>query len=247
MNSSLRSISHNQQSLKCGKHYVSFSFLHSFFVWVSPVMMKTQNYLRSSMDRVALLVSQAGPDAYQILLLLVVSSKEAWSNNRFRFGIAVGMMAFHAWKCHSFFDINVRDYNFYYINWVFYFHEIRPYMCGIFLATGFFIAAPMKWGFKWWSLPVVIFCGTQIYEMSNYHDYSDFHKQMPDWQFFTVFAFAVVSMYFSMNYLLYRKYHLKDGNAARVMGIMQLDIPWDEKKKHLETLKEEMENYNARI
>jgi hypothetical protein len=52
----------------------------------------------------------------------------------------------------------------------------------------------------------------------------------------------------AMDYLCYRKYHLRDGNLARIKGIISApNIPAEQKLAHLETLIAERENYNNRV
>jgi hypothetical protein len=180
--------------------------------------------------------------------LLLQSVKEVLSNKRLMSGLVVGLVAFPAWKCHLFFDIKERIEGFYYVNWVFYFNTIRAYLCGIFIATGFFIAAPQKWKFRWWALPVVIFCATEIYEESFYDHWTDFYNSMPLWQEMTLIAVSIVPFFFSVDYLVYRKYHLKDGNLARIIGLIKAPgLTADQKMVHLEKLAEECENFNARV
>jgi hypothetical protein len=165
-----------------------------------------------------------------------------------RLGVVVGMVAFPAWKCHLFFDINQEIDGFYYVNWAVYFNTIRAYICGIFIAIGFFIAAPQKWKFKWWALPLVIFCATEIYEQSFYDHWTDFYNSMPLWQEMTLIIVSIVPFFFSIDYLVYRKYHLKDGNMARIIGLIKAPgLTADQKMVHLEKLVEECENFNARI
>lgn len=183
-----------------------------------------------------------------ILVILLQSAKELVSNKRLRLGVVVGMVAFPLWRCHLFFDINQEIEGFYYVNWVFYFNTIRPFLCGIFLATGFFIAAPQKWAFRWWALPVVIFCATEIYQQSFYTHWTDFYNSMPAWQQMTLMVVSIVPFFFSIDYLVYRKYHLKDGNIARIIGIIRTPgISADQKMTYLEKLADESENFNARV
>jgi hypothetical protein len=162
-------------------------------------------------------------------------------------GLWVSMVAFPLWKCHLLFDINDRIADFYYVNYAFYFNTIRAYLCGIFLATGFFIAAPQKWAFRWWAVPVVIFCGTEIYAESFYTHWTDFYQGMPSWQVISVALFSVPALYLSIDYLAYRKYHLKDGNVARFIGVIKMPGDADTKMNLLEKLVKESEQYNARV
>jgi hypothetical protein len=176
-----------------------------------------------------------------------VAVTEAWTNKRFRVGVCVGLVALPAWKCYLFFDINTEIEGFYFVNWVYFLHQIRWQLAGIFISLGGFIALPTKVGFRWVSLPIFLFCATEIYQISGYDHYTDFYKAMPDWQIVTLILSCALAIHLSANYLIYRKYHLKDGNAARLTGILMLPIPWEEKRKHMEKLLEEMENYNSRI
>jgi len=173
---------------------------------------------------------------------------EAWTNNRLRVGMLVGLVAVPSWYCHLLFSIDTRIEGFYYVNFAFYFNTIRPYLAGIFLATGVFIAAPQKWQFRWWALPVVVFCVTEIYAESFYTKWSDFYEIMPGWQVWIIGIFAVPALYFSLNYLAYRKYHLKDGTAARLIGIVKTPgISLEQKMDIMESLVKESENFNSRI
>lgn len=190
-------------------------------------------------------ISQDGRIAYNSL---TVSLLECWSNPRLRAGILVGLVAFPAWKSHLFFDHSARDYDFYYINYAFYFNTIRAYLAGIFLCIGFFIAAPLKWKFKWWALPVVVFCITEIYAESYYTHWTDFYQPMPAWQTSLIMLFCMPALFFSIDYLVYRKYHLKDGNLSRIDGIIKAPgIGWEQKGKYLEQLMEERKDFNSRI
>jgi hypothetical protein len=138
--------------------------------------------------------------------------------------------------------------DFYYVNYAFYFNTIRAYMCGILVATGAFVAMPQKWAFRWWALPVVVFCSTEIYAESYYTDWTDFYQAMPGWQVWLIIVSSVVPAYLSLNYLAYRKYHLKDGTAARLIGVARMKGMSPEQKCDLmEKLALEAETFNERI
>jgi hypothetical protein len=50
------------------------------------------------------------------------------------------------------------------------------------------------------------------------------------------------------DYLCYRKYHLRDGNLARIKGMIKAPgITAEEKLVHLDKLIAERENYNNRV
>lgn len=207
--------------------------------------------LKISSLRDALQIFPDGLIASQMKVIkssLLVSVKEAWTNKRLRVGLMVGLVALPSWRGHLFFNMEERIPDFYYVNYAFYFNTIRAYVCGIFLVTGFFIAAPQKWAFRWWALPVFILCATEIWCESFYNHWTDFYKEMPDWQVWAVVIFCAPAFFFSMNYLVYRKYHLKDGNAARIIGIAKSPgLTWEEKGVNLDKLVKESEQYNSRI
>lgn len=230
-----------QQPLSCLRRLYSdfLSFLHLFLGRAEMILTKK---LKTWNKPAALQIWKDGLSVCQTGLY------EAWSNKRTRVGVCVGLVALPAWKCYLFFDINARYTDFYYVNYVFYFNTIRAYLTGIFLATGFFIAAPTKWSLRWWTLPVVVFCATEIYQQSNYHHWSDFYNAMPSWQLYTILTVTIVPLFLSLNYLAYRKYHLKDGNIARVHGIIKTPgIDAETKMKYLNELVKESEQFNARI
>ncbi len=221
-----------------------FSRLQS---WGSSVSMHVQMTRFPNFDlQAALLIFLDFLAAY--LTRLSNASKEAWINKRFRVGVLVGLVAFPAWKSHLFFDINTRIDYWYYTNYVFYFNSIRFFLAGIFLTIGGFLVAPQKWAFRWFALPILLLCVTEIYERSYYDDYMDFQQAMPTWQVAVIGLSTILPFCFAIDYLIYRKYHLHDGNVARVKGIIKTPgIDVNKKMELLEQLIEESENYNARI
>lgn len=117
-----------------------------------------------------------------------------------------------------------------------------------FVMVGGFIAMPQKWSFRWWALPFAFFSITEIYDRYFYDDYLDFQQGLPAWRFVGIVSLCVPAVLFSMDYLLYRKYHLKDGNSMRVKGIIRTPgVDADKKMNILESLMVEQENFNARI
>lgn len=190
---------------------------------------------------------------------LVISLKEFFSNKRLVSGAFLITLGIPSWICYQWFgDPAVRLENFwskYYVNWTWYLITIRPYLTGFFVSTGFFIALPQKWAYKWWLIPTAFFCASELYRVSVFTNYSNWYTPfpwyqmfMPSWQALVVFILAVPAFYLSMNYTLYRKYHLKDGTVCRVKGIVQAPkIQIEVRYKNLESLIEESENFNARI
>jgi hypothetical protein len=239
----------NQQPLKqkCEEHYSGLHWLPYYSLRFLVATRQSMKNLKSSITQVALPICLGGLDASQMHQILATTVSEVWSNKRFRLGVFVGLVAIPAWFSHLFFNISARMDGFYYVNYVFYFNTIRPYMAMFFMVTGFFIAAPQKWKFKWFALPIAVFCLSEIISQSFYTSWQDFYNPMPMWEYSLIMVVSMPALFASADYLLYRKYHLKDGTAARVIGILNLPIDWEQKKIHLENLRKEMENFNARV
>jgi hypothetical protein len=184
----------------------------------------------------------------QVIQAVWTTTNEALSNPRFLCGVGIFLVAPWAYWCYRLFDIDARDYDWYYRNYAIYFNTIRAELAGIFIFLGGFIAMPQKWAIRWWAVPIVIFCVTNIYVISNITHWTQFYNTMPSWQVWAVTVTCVPALFFTANYFLYRKYHLKDGNLARVYGIIKAPgIPAELKVKLLEDLIHERENYNARV
>jgi hypothetical protein len=196
-------------------------------------------------------ISRDGRVAFQIpqlVALLKNAITEFWTNKRLRLGFMIGVVAVPSWMSHLFFDIDARIDGFYYVNYVFYFNTIRGYLAFFFITTGFFVAMPQKWALRWWLVPVAIFCASEVYRVSQFDFWKDFYTDYPSWQMFLVFGLSVPALYVSINYMLYRKYHLKDGTSARLIGVVKCPgISVEEKMKMMEKLVEESEEFNARI
>lgn len=236
---------HQQPPLICEKQKTFFGLSSSSLQQLFSLLIARTKSLRNLSSMAVLQTYQAGLAAFQSRLRLALN--EAWVNRRFRTGVIIGLLAIPAWKSHLFFDIDQRIEGFYYVNYVFYFNTIRPFLSGLFLAIGFFICAPQKWSFKWLALPVAIFCASEIYAESLYTDYTDFYQSMPAWQGTLIGLFCLPALFFSVDYLVYRKYHLKDGTIARMKGIIAAPgISAADKMRLLEDQSLELENFNQR-
>lgn len=235
---------HNSKPL-CERLSKFWHSLLSFLRW--PQCLAQTLWRNLKQKPAARLTSLVGP-LVSLTPRIHLSLKEAWTNKRFRTGVLFLSLAPFMYWGYRFCDINERNFDWYFINNAFYLNTIRQELAGIFLALGFFIAAPQKWAFRWFAIPVVVFCVTEIWLISGYTDWKDFYQAMPDWQVLVIAATCIPAMFFSFNYLLYRKYHLKDGNTARISGILRAPgLTTEQRFRLLEQLIEEQENFNARV
>jgi hypothetical protein len=239
-------INNNHLKEECEDYFNTHS-LQSYWSRLLAATRQMMMSLKSSGTQVVHQIYPAGLDAYQMRQIIVTAVNELWSNKRTRIGFVVGLLAVPSWFSQFFFDINARYDWFYYVNWVFYFNTIRAYLVILFISVGGFLILPTKVGYRWIAAPLTAFACIEIYEQSLYTDYTDFYKAMPDYEPWTLIVLSAFALVMVVNYLCYRKYHLKDGNAARVIGVLRMDVSWEMKKELLLKLKEESENYNNRI
>jgi len=140
---------------KCESTLQKFYLLPSLFRQLASLLVKTRQKISGLTD--ARLIFQVGLSVSPLTRRISLSLNEVWTNKRLRIGVLVGMVAFPAWKCHLFFDINERIPDFYYVNYVFYFNTIRGYLAFFFILLGGFIAMPQKWAFRWFTIPFAVF------------------------------------------------------------------------------------------
>lgn len=192
-----------------------------------------------------------GPVAFLTLRVnaLRTSLTKGWANKRFRTGALIVMLGVPCWFMHRFFSVDTRMDDFYYVNFAFYFNNVKPYLCGFFVSIGFFLALPQKYSFRWWAIAIAFFCITELYDRTFvYNDPMDFQQSMPNWRVYGLFTLSMIAFAFSVDYLVYRYYHLENGTAARIIGIARVKgLPVDQKMDTIEQLAQEAEQFNARI
>jgi hypothetical protein len=179
-----------------------------------------------------------------------VASKEVVTNDRLFWGVVLMFgLAPTSWLAPylSIFSDSVIE-GWYYKKIAFYLYTVRFNLVLIFAFTGAFIAAPLKWNYKYGCVVVVALALASLINDSFFvDDYTDFYK-LRLILFIPLVAVILFALYKFMNYAVYRKYHTKDGNIARVFGMIKAPgISAEEKIKHLVKLVDESENYNNRI
>lgn len=122
-----------------------------------------------------------------------------------------------------------------------------------FALSGFFLLCQQKWGYRFLLVPLVAGCLSEvIYQSLQIDHWSDFYtpiwSKVRSWQ---IAAFAIPAMYATwkaIDYTIYRKYHLSDGNVARIIGMIKAPgISAERKITILEDLVKESENFNERV
>ena len=179
--------------------------------------------------------------------------KESASNDRIFVGLVLLAVSPVLWWAHLFFDWNAVVPGWFYKNWFFWFFTNREELTFGIGLTGFFLLCQQKWGYRYLLVPIVALCVSEvIYQSFQISHWTHFYRPMwgPErgWELGLVVLFAVFAIWKAINYTVYRKYHLKDGNVARLIGIIKAPgISIEKKMDILEQLVSETENYNARI
>jgi hypothetical protein len=224
------SFSHNQNQTKCGNGYLSSLLL---LLWVQ---------LRSQFSLLILHVRRvvlAGPVAFN----------EIVSNTRILAGLGLGTVGVYALYIHLLFNETARDYSWYYVNAFYFMFTIRWYVTIICFSGMWALIAPSKYKVLWllFAFSSAIGFAGLLHHTFSVDSFETYHAT-PSWYVIIIAIASGIGFIKSVDYLCYRKYHLKDGNAARIRGIIKApNIDAETKMRLLESLVKEQENYNARF
>ena len=185
--------------------------------------------------------------------LIVTTFKESASNDRVFVGLVLLTVSPVLWWAHLFFDYNTVIPGWYYKNWFFWLFTNREELTFGVALTGFFLLCQQKWGYRYLLTPIVALCACEvIYQSFQIDHWTDFYNPMwsseRGWELGLFILILVFALWKAIDYTVYRKYHLNDGNKARLIGIIKAPgISPEHKVQILERIVDETENYNARI
>jgi hypothetical protein len=187
--------------------------------------------------------------AKQVLQVGRVALSELVANKRLLVGVACGVLGFGSLFSQHLFSESPRNWNWFYINWFYFIEAIRFWIAISFFSLSFIFCSPQKWKISYlaFSLSFAVgICGVVNYSFFV-HTNEEFNS-VPSW--FVLIPSMILGVGFALaaNYLCFKKYHHKDGNLARVKGIVIApNISIETRFKHLEALVNESQNFNARI
>lgn len=193
------------------------------------------------------LASRANTRALQDTLAgLGAAMQEVLSNNRYTAGIVfLLIIAPLSSVFYYLFNPAVFIENWYYTAPYYLWYTLSPYLMLGFASVGIFLLFPQKCKTSYlatvWPLGYAI---AKITYLSLFVTTNEqFHAAAP-WFLLLTGVLIAISLLLTTNYLLYRKYHLKHGTIARIMGIIQAPgIDADTKMKLLENQRLELENF----
>lgn len=180
---------------------------------------------------------------------LLAASREITSNNRYTAGIIfLLIVAPLSSVFYHLCDASVFSSTWYYGNNYYFLYTLSPYLMLLFASVGIFLLFPVKCKTSY--LATVWPAGYAIAKLAYLglmvRTNEQFHSAAP-WFILIGGLLIATGFILSMDYLLYRKYHLKHGTIARIMGIIKAPgIDAATKMQLLENQSLELENFNQR-
>jgi hypothetical protein len=230
MNTSLRSISNHNQKQECGKDHYERSYLD--YLWLASLL--------SLLERVTLHVNQ-------VVHAGRVALAEYFGNKRYLIGCGFGMVGILQLFAYLLFNEASRDRSWYYLNFYYLLETIRWCVALSLSAIAILFHTPIKEKTTW-VMGTLVFAGGLVgvvhYSIASSNE---MYHSFPQWYVVLMGLALAIGFVIAVPYLCYRKYHLKDGNYARIIGIIEMDIPWEKKEQMLKTLAQEFRDFNARI
>lgn len=223
----------NQQQPQC-----ETGLKQSYFSWQLPSVSLQQ--LRSLKT---ILVLQDTLDG------LIVAGKEVVSNQRYTAGIIfLLIIAPLSSIFYQLCDPSVLVPSWYYGNNFYFLYTLSPYFMLLFASVGIFLLFPAKCKTSYLATvwPSGYAIAKLVYFAFVVHSNEQFHSAAP-WFLLWVGVLSAFGFLMSMDYILYRRYHLKHGTIARMMGIIRAPgIDAKTKMELLENQSLELENFNQR-
>lgn len=180
---------------------------------------------------------------------LVAAVRELVSNQRHTAGIIfLLVVAPLSSVFYQLCDASVFSSTWYYGNYYYFLYTLSPYLMLLFASVGIFLLFPVKCKTSY--LATVWPAGYAIAKLLHLgllvHTNEQFHQAAP-WFLLLAGVLTAFGFILSTDYLLYRKYHLKHGTMARIMGIIKAPgIDATTKMHLLEDQSLELENFNQR-
>jgi hypothetical protein len=223
-----------QQSLQCestgNKSYWGHAYLSRSVSWYVAKHKQLVSVLRAT------------------LVTLGVCLDEMVKCRRYTAGLIFIIIGLGSEEFYKIFDPAVRVADWYYQNNYWFFWTIRKQMEYSFLSVGYFLFIPTKFKLRYLIAIVLWDNLSDIVHYSFYvTSFETFHKPM-SWTVIVSSVGMAISLIVCADYMCYRKYHLKHGTIARILGIIKAPgVPVEKKISVLENENVQLENLYARI
>lgn len=216
------------------------------FLWwpsYSQAVCSSLNTLRNLTTH-ALRVTQPGRNVLVTAVNEVVCSKRYTAGVIFLLVVAPCSSIFY-----QLFSPAVFNTKWYYVNNYYFLYTLSPYLMLFFASVGIFLLFPVKC--KTAYLATVLPAGYALAKLTFFsflvHSNEQFHQSAP-WFVMLAGCLMAIGFLLTVDYLLYRKYHLRAGTLARIIGTIRMpNVKPDDKIRILEQQAMELENFNQRI
>lgn len=181
--------------------------------------------------------------------VLAVAVNEIFASKRYTAGVIFLLVVTPSSSIvYQLFNPAVSNNDWYYLNTYYFLYTLSPYLMLFFASIGIFLLFPVKC--KTAYLATVLPAGYAVAKLIYYsffvHSNEQFH-QPAHWVIFLAGLFMAGGFLLTINYLLYRKYHLRDGTIARIIGVIRMpNVNPDDKLRILEKEAMDLVNFNQR-
>jgi hypothetical protein len=140
----------------------------------------------------------------------------------------------------------------YYKRWFYWFFTQREEFFFGSCSVGLFLMWPQKSAYRYAFVPLLVACVAEIFYQSFFisdwtHFYRGFFTLERGWEGIAILVALVFAIKRIIDYQVHRKYHTKDGNTCRMVGLIEMNIPWADKEATLKNLAKEYRDYNSRV
>jgi hypothetical protein len=173
--------------------------------------------------------------------------KELWICERYRVGVLLVIVAVLVKHLYKVFDSNAIVPSWYFKNEYWFFWTIRMHLFSIFFSLGVMLFFPKKMKLKYIVLFGMVGPTVEILHYRFYTvDYITFH--LPSTLIIQTLGFVIpIFLTLTVDYMAYRKYHIKHGSVARIFGIAKTpNLPAETKLEIINREEEVINNFYAK-
>lgn len=205
--------------------------------------------LRRLLSLLASLFTPAIIHAHRVILDGRDALKELLNNRRHFIGgvlLVVGVFSilFHQ----LFLNEAARDWNWYYVNWYYYYFTIRPYVLLILWSSAFILFTPTKFSLAFIPFSIVQAAGwCMILHYSIFVNSNQSFHEIPNAYCIVIGLSLGFSIIMSLDYLLYRHHHITRNILSSFVGLAEMNAPAESKEEMYKQLAVNYRNKNARI
>lgn len=216
------------------------SYLHSCWLSVSPSLFPSKLIARCKRNRTRLRTA-----IQDTLIIQRASLIEIVSSKRFAVGLTLILIGLLCKYMYLLFDSTVRS-DWYFQGAYWFLWTIRLQLNDILFSIGVFLLFPVKVKLRYVVYFHMFSAVQDIFHYSIFtKDFETFHQPFM-WAVTLIGLMLPVFLLIIADYMCYRKYHLKYGPFATIMGIIQTPVPAEKKIEVIEQSGVKIQDFYAR-